>query len=189
MADIISIEYGSTYHIYHRGVNSCTLFQDEGNFRYFLKLYSKYIPQVADTYAWILMGNHFHFLLRIKKECEILPFPPLQPPLGSANSKGVPLPTRKPVPSHQLSHLFNSYAQAFNKRKNRTGHLFECPFHRKKVESREYFMNLALYIHTNPRHHKFNIPFSEYLWSSYTDILKTYHENPSYHEVIQAFGS
>ena len=32
----------------------------------FLSLYDKYISPVADTYAWVLMGNHFHLLVRIK---------------------------------------------------------------------------------------------------------------------------
>ena len=189
MAEITPLEYGKIYHIYNRGVNSCTLFHNDENNRYFLKLYNKYIPQIADTLAWVLMGNHFHLLVRIKDEYEIQPFPPLEPPSGSSNSDGVPLPTRKPKPSHQLSHLFNAYAQAYNKVKSRTGPLFESPFHRKLVESTAYLKNLVIYIHNNPIHHNLNTRFSEYQWSSFNEILFTYQNNPNCMYIMNLFGN
>lgn len=36
-----------------------------------LRPIDKYISPVADTFAWVLMKNHFHFLVRIKSESEI----------------------------------------------------------------------------------------------------------------------
>jgi len=187
MAEITPIEYGKTYHIYNRGVDSCALFTEAENYRYFLRLYHKYIPLIADTFAWVLMKNHFHFLLRIKNESEILPFPALQPPSRSSTIDGVACTPRKPIPSHQFSHLFNSYAQSFNKSKNRTGPLFESPFHRKVVESKDYFKRLVVYINTNPSHHHIKEQFVEYPWSSYNEILYMHQENSAYHEVIDLF--
>ena len=61
------LEYGNFYHIYNRGINGCNLFYDNENYEYFLHLYDKYILPVADTFAWVLMRNHFHLLVRIKK--------------------------------------------------------------------------------------------------------------------------
>lgn len=58
---------GNFYHIYNRGIDSCDLFRDNDNYEYFLGLYDKFISPVADTYAWVLMRNHFHFLVRIKE--------------------------------------------------------------------------------------------------------------------------
>ena len=63
--------YGNYYHIYNRGINSCDLFRDADNYEHFLNLYDKYISPIADTYAWVLMPNHFHLLLRIKDKKEI----------------------------------------------------------------------------------------------------------------------
>ena len=57
---------GNFYHLYNRGNSGCDLFREDGNYDYFLQLYDKYIPSVADTYAWVLMKNHFHFLVRVK---------------------------------------------------------------------------------------------------------------------------
>jgi len=62
--------YGQYYHIYNRGNNRENIFVEERNYRYFLKLYVKYIEPVADTYAYCLLRNHFHFLVRIKTVAE-----------------------------------------------------------------------------------------------------------------------
>lgn len=61
------LEKGKYYHIYNRGVNSCNIFKDSKTYEHFLNLYNKYISPVADTYAWVLMPNHFHLLVRIKE--------------------------------------------------------------------------------------------------------------------------
>lgn len=58
---------GKFYHIYNRGINSCNLFNAPTNYEHFLNLYEKYISPVADTFAWVLMPNHFHLLVRIKE--------------------------------------------------------------------------------------------------------------------------
>ena len=42
---MINLEFGKVYHIYNRGVNKCNLFYNNGNYRYFLHLYEKYIDQ------------------------------------------------------------------------------------------------------------------------------------------------
>ena len=55
---MINLEFGKVYHIYNRGVNKCNLFYNNGNYRYFLHLYEKYIDPVSDTFAWALLKNH-----------------------------------------------------------------------------------------------------------------------------------
>ena len=46
------------------------IFYEERNYQYFLKLYARYIEPVADTYAYCLLSNHFHFSLYIKTKEE-----------------------------------------------------------------------------------------------------------------------
>lgn len=65
------LQYETFYHIYNQGINGCSIFRENINYEYFLGLYDKYILPVADTYAWVLMGNHFHFLVRIKSQKDI----------------------------------------------------------------------------------------------------------------------
>ena len=147
---------GNFYHIYNRGIDSCNLFTEPDNYEYFLSLYDKYISPAADTYAWVLMPNHFHFLVRLKEEENDADFTPDR--------------VRNPVrgdTSLQFSKLFNSYAQAFNKRIGRRGNLFQRPFKRKIIENDQYLKQVILYIHNNPVHHGFCEQPIEYPWSSY----------------------
>ena len=67
----IPLAHGQYYHIYNRGINGCSLFRETTNYEHFLGLYDKYISPVADTYAWVLMGNHFHLLVKIRRQEEI----------------------------------------------------------------------------------------------------------------------
>lgn len=178
--NIEPLTYGAFYHIYNRGNNSCDLFREEDNYRHFLALYERYIVPVADTFAWVLMPNHFHLLVRIKMEDEIgyMPVPALPGSLTAERPTAVCTPSevgdpeggltaRKYRPANQFSHLFNAYAQHMNRRYHRTGSLFEHPFRRKKVEQLAYLKNVVRYIHQNPVHHGFCSHPLEYPWSSY----------------------
>jgi hypothetical protein len=68
---IKALERGNYYPIYNRGINSCTLFKEKDNYEHFLKLFKTHIEPIAETFAWCLMKNHFHFLVRIKEIAEI----------------------------------------------------------------------------------------------------------------------
>ena len=156
MQKLENFTYGNTYHVYNRGINSCNIFNEEDNFRYFLSLYEKYVDPIAETYAWVLMPNHFHFLVYIHTPVRV------QNPDGGRGDSGT-----IGTPSQQLSKLFNAYAQAFNKRFDRHGSLFERPFKRKIVNDENYLRQLVLYIHNNPFHHGFCDNPGDYPWSSY----------------------
>ena len=151
---------GNFYHIYNRGIDSCNLFTEPDNYEYFLSLYDKYISPVADTYAWVLMPNHFHFLVRLKEEMEVATTIHLT---GFENLSGVEI---KP-PHQHFSNLFNAYTKAFNKRTGRRGNLFQRPFKRKIIDNEEYLKQVILYIHNNPVHHGFCDHPMGYPWSSY----------------------
>jgi REP element-mobilizing transposase RayT len=146
------LEYGKYYHIYNRGINSDILFKETGNYEHFLKLYDIHIEPMAETYAWCLMKNHFHFLIRIKEVEEI------------KLEKNI-------LPSQSFSNLFNAYTKAFNNKYNRHGALFERPFKRKSIEDVNYFQNGIAYIHNNPVHHNICENPLNYPWSSYTTCL------------------
>ncbi|MBN2597662.1 MAG: hypothetical protein JXR82_12865 [Marinifilaceae bacterium] len=151
------------YHIYNRGINACPIFTEHSNYEHFLRLYDKYISPIAETYAWVLLGNHFHLLVRIKRQDEIISN--LE---GFENLRGLNIEKRI---NQQFSNLFNAYSKAFNKRNQRTGSLFEHPFKRKLIDSKEYLRRVIIYIHNNPVHHGFCESPTEYAWSSYLTCL------------------
>ena len=132
------------YHIYNRGNNGGLLFLDERNPPYFLNLYAKYVDPVAETYAYCLMRNHFHFLVRIREYDQLeQTFRSNRTWRSHADS----------YPSLAFSRLFSTYAKAINRRHHRTGSLFEKPFKRKLVDSDGYFACLVAYIHLSPQKH------------------------------------
>ncbi len=103
MPKSVPLQYGKYYHIFNRGNNRENIFVEERNYRYFLKLYAKHITPVADTFAYCLLRNHFHFLVRIK-------IPEEQGLTALGDLSGLPR-----QPSQHFSNLFNAYAKAFNK--------------------------------------------------------------------------
>lgn len=174
----ILLEEGKYYHIFNRGNNGDNIFYQVDNYYHFLRLYEKYIEPVADTYAWVLLKNHFHLLVYIKTEQEI------------DQSKLSYSTTDKPKKinaTNQFSHLFNAYTQAINKHQQRTGSLFEKTFKRIEVTSDKYFQNLIYYIHNNPVKHGFVDSMIEYPWSSYGTVVSTKPTKLQRKEVINIF--
>lgn len=148
---------GYFYHIFNRGINKEKIFYNEGNYHYFLKKYDEYFSNFADTYAYCLLPNHFHLLVRIKdyeKDSIFL-------------KDGIF--TRKP--GEQLRRFFISYSMSINKQQKRMGSLFIKNFKRKAISKDKYLMSLIFYIHFNPVHHKLINEFEKYKWSSYSGIL------------------
>jgi len=166
---IQALEHGNYYHIYNRGINSTTLFSEKENYEHFLKLFEIHIDPIAETFAWCLMKNHFHFLIRIKE-------------LSEVNTEKIILP------SQSFSNLFNAYTKAYNKRYNRHGALFERPFRRKQINFDTYLQNVIAYIHNNPVHHKICKHPIEYPWSSYVSCLSEKPTKLKRKEVIEIFN-
>jgi putative transposase len=67
MKNEIHLKPGKLYHIYNCGINGTDLFKRKEDYERFLNLFERFISPVCETYAWVLMGNHFHVLVRIKE--------------------------------------------------------------------------------------------------------------------------
>lgn len=170
-----ALSYETVYHIYNRGTNRQNIFIEKRNYPYFLALYEKYITPVADTYAYCLMGNHFHLLIRTKPQSVIEAW-------VASHRK------RQTTPSLQLSHFFNAYAKAINKAYDRCGSLMQHPYGRRPVVDWEQFQNTLFYIHLNPRKHGFVDNFRLWPYSSYPILVL--HEATFLRraELLQRFG-
>ncbi|GMQ27856.1 hypothetical protein [Algoriphagus confluentis] len=70
---------GQSYHIYNHANGSENIFREEKNYRFFLEHYTKHLDKVLDTYAYCLMPNHFHLMVGVKEELELMTtFPKFQ---------------------------------------------------------------------------------------------------------------
>ena len=182
MSKPIPLQFGKYYHVYNRGNNRVDIFFEERNYRYFLELYTKYIEPVADTFAYCLLRNHFHFLVRIKMEEEQRPTVGVS---GTPRVSGVFKPKR---PSQQFGNLFNAYAKAINKAYHRTGSLFQNPFGRVEVASEVHLVWLVMYIHHNPQKHGLVDDFRSWSYSSYLALLSTKPTHLKRDDVLAWFG-
>lgn len=162
------------YHIFNHSNGSDLLFREEQNYLFFLGKYRKYIFPVVDTYAYCLMPNHFHVLVNIKKEDEIVCVLKGKSAMEKYNSLELTWEKENFISrfiSKQFSNLFSSYTQAFNKMHDRKGSLFIKNFKRKKIEDESYFTRLINYIHLNPVTHGFVSKPEDWKYSSYNTIL------------------
>ncbi len=178
---IQNLEPDCFYHIYNRGINGDKVFQEDDNYKFFMSQFLKYLNSVCDLYAYCLMPNHFHFVIKIKSQMELFKF------FGEnnkrSNNKG--LHSVNSLPSKQLSKFISSYTQAYNKVFDRHGPLFESPFKRKIIDSEQYLKNLIIYVHQNPI--DIQKDFKTYKFSSYITVLSSLKTNLKRNEVIEYF--
>ncbi|MGJ8744156.1 transposase [Polaribacter sp.] len=165
------LEPGHFYHIYNRGNNKENLFVEDSNYSHFLNLIKKHISPIADVYAYCLLKNHFHLLIKIKSSEEL------------SSIKKINLDKL----SQPFSNLFNAYTKAINKKYNREGSLFKVRFKRNRITDLNYLRNVNLYIHLNPLKHSFTENYQEYLYSSYKSILSSKPIILKREEVIELF--
>jgi putative transposase len=140
----IPLEPNKMYHIYNHANGNDNLFYTEDNYFYFLKRYSELLSPIIDTYAYCLMPNHFHWLVKIKSEKEIFDFlrtnGKIADDVGFNEFKALKIE----IPNHpenifsihlskQFANFFSAYTQALNKQLKRKVNLFIQSFHRKEI--------------------------------------------------------
>lgn len=132
------------YHIVLRGINRQIIFEDDEDFQ-------KLLWTIKDTkeksgyeiYAYCLMSNHIHLLLKeVTEDLGII-----------------------------FRRIGASYVYWYNWKYSRRGHLFQARFKSKEVETDSYFLTVLRYIHQNP--YKANIVknIADYPWSSYREYV------------------
>jgi putative transposase len=155
---VIPLEPDTFYHVYNHGNGNERIFVNSNNYSFFLSQYKTYITPIADSYCYCLMPNHFHFLLKIKSESELI---------TTFSKSG----TLEKLISKQFANLFSSYSQAFNKQQSRKGSLFMKNFKRKKISDEQYLKKLVHYIHSNPIESGLCEKLTDWKFSSYNALL------------------
>ena len=130
------------YHLYNRGVEKRTIFEDEDDYKTFIEILVYYLVpdkkkptvfsrktqlKISDSVSllcYCLMPNHFHFLIKQRKNDGIITL------------------------MHALGITYSKY---FNKKYDRVGSLFQGRFKAKLVNKDEYLLQLSKYIHLNPK--------------------------------------
>jgi putative transposase len=169
------------YHILNRAHGDEALFRNQQNYIFFLEKIRKYILPIADIYAYCLMPNHYHLLIKLKPTTVLEGF--------SKKKDGAPFDAAQlsALVSLSFNRLQNSYAKAYNKYYSRKGGVFMSPFRRVLISTESQLCNTIFYIHKNPVHHGICKSIADWKFSSYHSYYSDTENFISKNEVLPFF--
>lgn len=111
------------YHIVSRGLDRENIFGEKREKTRFLNLLQENLEEYnVKVYAYCVMSNHFHLLVKVEKE--IMPV--------------------------FMAKILGRYAKYYNYKHYRTGYVFENRYKTQCIEDEDYFWSCLRYIHMNP---------------------------------------
>lgn len=114
---------GAVHHVTARGIERRRIFRDDADRRFYLeKLTRNFGKAEMRCFAWALMPNHVHLLVRTGPQ-----------PLSTV-----------------MQRLGTGYARYFNRRHRRVGHLFQGRYKSALMEEDEHLLAVLRYVHRNP---------------------------------------
>jgi REP element-mobilizing transposase RayT len=157
---------GTLHHVMVRGIEGNRIVDDDEDRHYFVSRMGKVAAETGTSiYAWALMTNHAHILLR-------------SAPSGLSTF---------------MSRLLTGYAAGFNRRHSRHGHLFQNRYKSIVCEEEPYFLKLVSYIYLNPLRAglvKSVEELEHYPWSGHAVIMKRiWHAWQDRDYVLACFGT
>ena len=153
------------HHIICRGIERRPIFKDDSDRSDFVGRLSVLLPETATRcYAWALIPNHFHLLLKTGE---------------------VPIATL-------MRRLLTGYAISYNHRHRRHGHLFQNRYKSILCQEDAYLLELVRYIHLNPiraRQVSSLDQLAAYPWCGHSRLLGTVKTSwQATDELLQWFG-
>ena len=178
------------YHLYNHANGVENIFNKHQDYSNFLNRYLFRLNGLIKTYAFVLMPNHFHLVIKTNTVDETLTY--------FRNKKLIQYGFNdKPqaVEEHfnkiirlELSHFFNGYVQSHNRSSQRRGSLFQQNLKRKFIPEEGDLRNVIKYVHRNPIHHAFCDTLEEWPYNSYK-YFEEDEESPIEKEaVLELFG-
>ena len=145
------------HHIINRGVARQNVFLNRGDKDYFLKLLDEvFISYDFILHSYILMDNHYHLLIENQRDN-----------LSAGMRK-----------------LNSQYAQYFNKKYNRVGHLWQDRYLSKYIQNKLYLLTLHKYIEYNPIKANITNKIGEFYRSLAYDMKHNTFQKSSYKSII-----
>lgn len=134
------------YHVMLRGINRQQIFYEKEDYQFFISLLERYkAPCGYELYAYCLMGNHIHLLIRE----------------GNEVSTG-----------DIFRHIGSAFVYWYNIKYERVGHLFQDRYKSEPIEDESYLLTVFRYILMNPVKAGLCGKAEEYPYSSAGEYLK-----------------
>ncbi len=169
----LRIQYpGAVYHVTNRGNEQKDIFKDDVDRAQFLEILAKSIETYdIRLHSFVMMSNHFHLLV--------------ETPLGNLGDF--------------MRHFNITYTSHFNRRHQRTGHLYQGRYKSLLIDQDNYFSKVSRYIHLNPvrissmKNKKIEDQLDylwQYKWSSLPGFikLKARYSMISYEYMLEEYG-
>ena len=152
-----------TFHVLSRGNRRQKIFEERADWQKFLDLLGEYFTSAGIAlYAYCLMPNHFHLIVRAALE-----------PLAAA--------------VHPLLTAFSTWS---NKKYDRVGHVFQDRFKAIHCDNDAYLKHVVRYTHLNPVRAGLVAEAEEWEWSSHKAYLDPGVQGPADPGfVLSAFSS
>lgn len=132
------------YHVMLRGINRQIIFTDKEDYEKLIQKIEEYKELCQyEIYAFCIMSNHIHLLIKEGKE-----------DLGIV-----------------FRRIGASYVYWYNLKYKRSGHLFQDRYRSEAVENEDYFLKVIRYIHQNPIKAGITNDLKKYPWSSYNEYF------------------
>ena len=158
------LEPGKYYHVYNRAKNGDPLFENEEAYRFFMKLYQAHIYPIAETYAYCLLSDHLHLLIRIREDATGSLFKP-------------------------FAMLFNAYSKGYNLHNGKEGRVFKFKLKRTEIRNLPSFFEMIRYVNQNPWRHGVTEYPASYRFSSFRATVTTSPTLVAKEKVQGYFGS
>jgi REP element-mobilizing transposase RayT len=164
MARPLRLEHeNAIWHLTARGNEQRDIFRDDIDRERFLVMLGQTVIRLGwKVLAWVLMSNHYHLVVQ----------------------------TPQPNLSQGMHWLNGRYAQWFNRRHDRHGHLFQGRFHGVLVEREAYLLTVARYVVLNPVRAMMVETAADWRWSSYRQTAGFETPEPwlAVEDLLESFG-
>jgi putative transposase len=179
----LPLEPDKMYYLFHQSAGKDSLFYSDENYLSFLKCYADMLVPIADTYAYCLLPNQFHYLVKIKSEKIIFDFLKKQNRIPEENLsfeeyKNLALNTSSLVGNifslqlnKQFTNFLNSYQQILTTEQNKKHQLLIQSTKRTLIENDEQFLDTLINIHCSPNDSSTRVDYTKWKFSSYAAYL------------------
>lgn len=157
---------GALHHVMARGIEGTRIFETDKDREDFVRRLAGQVEATGmQVLAWALLPNHLHLLLRTGRE-----------PLARV-----------------MRRVLTGYAGTFNRRHQRSGHLFQNRYKSIVVEEEPYMLELTRYIHLNPLRAglvKDLAALDHYLWGGHSAVLgRVPRPWQAVHQILEQFDA
>jgi putative transposase len=182
------------YHLVFKSIDGVLLFRDDADYTIFLERFYQFTDMVFDNWAYCLLNNHAHFIIKAKpldilikkiRETDVAKQTVAMKKLLTSNDD---VAIFDEVIERQVNSFMVSFANYTKNKHQHHGGLFQKPFKRIAIDTDAYLQQAIIYVHANAVKHQVCMDYTKYRYSSYTCFTESCRNYYVTQEVVDFFG-